>query len=78
MVPHQGELHQVTLNTSSLTRDGMDTFWNLLSVNSDLDGLEFVSTLEATDYPFYATQVRSHTGRYPSDPDPVPPREEHV
>ena len=35
----------------------MGDFWNLLSVNSDLEGMEFISTLEAKDFPFYATQV---------------------
>ena len=38
-------------------RDSMGDFWNLLSVNSDLEGMEFISTLEAKDFPFYATQV---------------------
>ena len=38
-------------------RDGMDNFWSLLSVNSDLEGMEFISTLEAKEFPFYATQV---------------------
>ena len=35
----------------------MGDFWRLLSVNSDLEGLEFVSSMEARDYPFYALQV---------------------
>ena len=35
----------------------MGDFWNLHSVNSDLEGMEFISTLEAKDFPFYATQV---------------------
>ena len=35
----------------------MGDFWKLLSVNSDLEGLEFVSSMEARDYPFYALQV---------------------
>ena len=40
-------------------RDAMDNFWSLLSVNSDLEGMEFISTLEAKEFPFYATQVTS-------------------
>ena len=39
-------------------RDAMDNFWSLLSVNSDLEGMEFISTLEAKEFPFYATQVK--------------------
>ena len=38
-------------------RFGMDAFWTILSENSDPDGIRFVSTLEAKDYPFYAIQV---------------------
>ena len=41
-------------------RDSMGDFWNLLSVNSDLEGMEFISTLEAKDFPFYATQVKQY------------------
>ena len=36
---------------------GMDAFWTVLSENSDPDGVRFISTLEAKDYPFYAIQV---------------------
>ena len=42
---------------SIIIRDEMGDFWKLLSVNSDLEGMEFISTLEAKDFPFYATQV---------------------
>ena len=38
-------------------RFGMDAFWNILSENSDPNGVRFLSTLEAKDYPFYAIQV---------------------
>ena len=34
----------------------MERFWRPLSTNIDEDGLEFISTLEAKTYPFYATQ----------------------
>ena len=37
----------------------MDAFWTILSENSDPDGIRFVSTLEAKDYPFYAIQVHT-------------------
>ena len=36
---------------------GMDAFWTVLSENSDPDGIRFISTLEAKDYPFFAIQV---------------------
>ena len=40
-----------------VNRFGMDAFWTVLSENSDPDGIRFISTLEAKDYPFYAIQV---------------------
>ena len=40
-----------------LDRLGMDAFWTILSENSDPNGVRFLSTLEAKDYPFYAIQV---------------------
>ena len=40
-----------------MDRFGMDAFWNILSENSDPNGVRFLSTLEAKDYPFYAIQV---------------------
>ena len=45
--------------TCYLARFEMGDFWSVLSVNNDLEGLEFVSTLEANSYPFTATQVRA-------------------
>ena len=61
LVPHQGELHQVSCRHQQGSpispRFEMGDFWKLLSVNSDLGGLEFVSSMEARDYPFYALQV---------------------
>ena len=47
------------MSICSLTRFEMGDFWSVLSVNNDLEGLEFVSTLEANSYPFTATQVRA-------------------
>ena len=34
----------------------MDKFWKVLSTNNDEEGLEFISTMEAIDYPFFGTQ----------------------
>lgn len=34
----------------------MDRFWRPLSTNIDEDGLEFISILEAKNYPIFATQ----------------------
>jgi len=48
--------HHWCLTRENFTKFEMEKFWNLLSVNTDEDGLEFVSTLEAKEYPFFATQ----------------------
>ena len=40
----------------SSTRYGMEKFWNPLSVNWDMHGLKYLSTLEAKEYPFVAVQ----------------------
>jgi len=55
-LPVTVNFHRWCLTKENFTRDEMDDFWNLLSVNSDLEGMEFISTLEAKNFPFYATQ----------------------
>jgi gamma-glutamyl hydrolase len=34
----------------------METFWTPLATNLDKEGVEFISAMEAKNYPFYATQ----------------------
>ena len=34
----------------------MDKFWDVLSVNKDENGIEFISTMEAKAYPFFGSQ----------------------
>jgi len=48
--------HRWCLTMDNFTKFGMEEFWNPLSVNLDLNGLEFISSMEAKNYPFYATQ----------------------
>lgn len=38
------------------SNSALNEFFDLLSVNETPDGVEFVSTIEAKDYPFYGTQ----------------------
>jgi len=47
-----------------VVRFGMDAFWTILSENSDPNGIRFVSTLEAKDYPFYAIQYHPEKSSY--------------
>ena len=42
----------------------MDTFWDILSVNEDVNGLEFVSTMEAKNYPIFGTQFHPEKNAY--------------
>ena len=48
---HYGIYTEHFHNTESL-----NTFFNVLSVNKDRKGVEFVSTMEAYKYPIYGTQ----------------------
>lgn len=41
---------------NSSEHERMRTTWDVLSVNLDREGKEFVSSMEAKRYPFYATQ----------------------
>jgi len=48
--------HHFCLTPENFTRYGMEKFWNPLSVNWDMHGLKYLSTLEAKEYPFVAVQ----------------------
>jgi len=47
--------HSWCLSRENFTRFEMEEFWQLLSVNEDANGLEFISALEARDFPFFTT-----------------------
>jgi hypothetical protein len=74
VVLDQGELYPVEAagtwagTKSQIPRDGMADFWSLLSVNHDLEGQEFVSTLEARDYPFFASQFHPEKNMFEWSP----------
>jgi len=48
--------HHFCLTPENFTRYGMEKFWNPLSVNWDMHGLKYISTIEAKEYPFVAVQ----------------------
>ena len=48
--------HHFCLTPENFTQFGLDKFWNALSYNYDIYKLEYLSLLEAKDYPFIATQ----------------------
>lgn len=56
--------HHWCLTQENFTNFGMDAFWTVLSENSDPDGIRFISTLEAKDYPFFAIQYHPEKSSY--------------
>lgn len=48
--------HHFCLTPDNFTRYGMERFWNPLSVNWDMHGLKYISTIEAKRYPFVGVQ----------------------
>jgi len=66
--------HHWCLTMDNFTKFGLDEFWTPLSVNHDSEGLEFISSIEAKNYPFYGTQFHPEkntfewTEHYPNIP----------
>ena len=51
-------------NLKNLTEFGLDNEWRVMSVNSDWNGLEFISTIEHRFYPFYGIQFHPEKNIY--------------
>merc|ERR1740128_175472 len=48
--------HHFCLTPTNFTKFGINRFWNALSVNRDIYDLEYISTIEAKNYPFIGVQ----------------------
>lgn len=48
----------------NLTDYNLDKEWRVMSVNSDWNGLEFISTIEHRQYPFYGVQFHPEKNLY--------------
>lgn len=48
--------HQFCVTERNFTKVGLDKEWKVLSTNTDVYGLEFISSFESKRYPFYAVQ----------------------
>jgi len=48
--------HHFCLTPANFTRYGMGNFWTPLSINWDRQGLEYISTIEAKNFPFVGVQ----------------------
>ncbi|TMW41606.1 hypothetical protein DOY81_013314, partial [Sarcophaga bullata] len=42
----------------------LDQLWDVMSINYDWDGIEFISTIEHKKYPFYGTQFHPEKNIY--------------
>lgn len=51
-------------NLQNLTDFNLDKEWRVMSVNSDWNGLEFISTIEHRYYPFYGIQFHPEKNLY--------------
>ena len=47
--------HTKCLTPANFSNFEMDSFWNILSANHDMDGLEFISLIEAKEYPIWGS-----------------------
>eukprot|EP00092_Neocalanus_flemingeri_P016060 GFUD01017384.1.p1 GENE.GFUD01017384.1~~GFUD01017384.1.p1 ORF type:complete len:323 (+),score=84.53 GFUD01017384.1:84-1052(+) len=56
--------HHWCLTMENFTKYEMEQFWTPVSVNTDQEELEFLSTMEAKDYPIYATQFHPEKNAY--------------
>lgn len=64
--------HHWCLTRDSFDKHGLGEFWTILSDNTDSDGLEFISSMEARNYPFYAIQYHPEKNSYTWAPQEVP------
>ncbi|XP_041448670.1 gamma-glutamyl hydrolase [Drosophila obscura] len=48
--------HQFCYTEADFVRDQLNKSWRVVSLNHDLDGVEFISTMEHVKYPFYGVQ----------------------
>ncbi|KAL7050913.1 hypothetical protein ACKWTF_004267 [Chironomus riparius] len=56
--------HTFCLTEKNMTDYHLDSIWRVLSVNNDWNGLTFVSTIEHSQYPFYAVQFHPEKNIY--------------
>ena len=66
--------HNWCLTPQNFSQFGMDKFWNILATNHDVNGLEFISLLEAKNYPIWGSHfhpekmANAWTLKYPKIP----------
>jgi len=56
--------HHWCLTMQNFTKYDMGEFWNVISTNEDMNGMEFISMIEAKDYPVYGVQFHPEKNNY--------------
>ena len=56
--------HHWCLTPQNFTKYEMDKFWNILATSHDKNGLEFISLLEAKNYPIWGSQFHFEKSAY--------------
>ncbi|XP_001352540.4 gamma-glutamyl hydrolase [Drosophila pseudoobscura] len=56
--------HQFCYTEADFVRDKLNQSWRVVSLNNDLDGVEFISTMEHLKYPFYGVQFHPEKPLY--------------
>ncbi|XP_040578848.1 gamma-glutamyl hydrolase [Lepeophtheirus salmonis] len=61
--------HSFCMTMDNFTSHGLDSMWYPLSTSIDDYGLEFISIIEAIDYPFWGTQFHPEMSLFEWSPD---------
>ncbi|XP_017098550.2 gamma-glutamyl hydrolase A [Drosophila bipectinata] len=56
--------HQFCYTEEDFAQDHLNETWRVISLNRDLDGVEFISTMEHLKYPFYGVQFHPEKPLY--------------
>eukprot|EP00092_Neocalanus_flemingeri_P020717 GFUD01022451.1.p1 GENE.GFUD01022451.1~~GFUD01022451.1.p1 ORF type:complete len:382 (-),score=85.16 GFUD01022451.1:168-1313(-) len=71
--------HERCLTPANFTKYRMETFWNALSYNYDKNHLEYISSIEAKDYPFFGTQFHPEKNIFEwNEQEPMIPHSRHA
>ncbi|XP_035914391.1 gamma-glutamyl hydrolase A-like isoform X1 [Anopheles stephensi] len=62
--PVTANFHQFCVTEANLTAYGLDQDWRVMSVDRDWNGMEFISTIEHKNYPFYGIQFHPEKNIY--------------
>ncbi|KAJ8924865.1 hypothetical protein NQ315_001020 [Exocentrus adspersus] len=70
--------HQYCLTKEVLEEHGLASDWRVLSTNKDATGLEFISSMESRNYPFYGVQFHPEKNQFEFGKKQIPHDNEAV